>query len=59
VSVCKVMVYDHSFCAAIEKGGGTDFFVGSLSDKGYSERDRRRSNIMNSSFRYRLRVKGV
>ena len=49
-------VNNHSFGTTIKEGGGTDFLLGMFSNKGYSERDRRSSDISYSSFRYRLRV---
>ena len=47
---------NHSFGTIITEGRGTDFLLGSFSDEGYSERDKRSSYILYSFFRYRLRV---
>ena len=49
-------VDNYSFSTTIKEGGDTDFLLKLFSDKGYSEHDRRSSNISYSSFRYRLRV---
>ena len=49
-------VNDHSFGTTIKESGGTDFLLKLFSDEEYSERDRRSSYILYSSFRYRLRV---
>ena len=55
----EVMVNDHSFGSAVYKGCCTDFFGGSMTDKGDFERDRRRTYIAYCSFRYRGRFYGV
>jgi hypothetical protein len=49
-------VDNHSFGTTIKESGGTDFLLRLFSNEGYSERDRRSSDISYSSFRYRLRV---
>jgi hypothetical protein len=55
----EIVVNNHSFCARIKEGSGTDLFTGLLSNQENSDHYRRGTYISYSSTRYRFRVKGV
>jgi len=52
----KSGVDDHSFGTTMKESKSTNFLLELFSDKGYSEHNRRSSDILYSSFRHRLRV---